>query len=158
MRSFFLTIFSVLLLSSCDNNYVYGEDKDIPIDGWQKDSTLIFETDSLTELPSIIKIGVNIRNTTDYLYRNLYLFLEIEIPGRTIPIRDTINHDFMTPDGYWKDGVEGATIKESTLYYPYAIQNPEKGIYKIKVQQAMRDELLRDIISIGVRIEKLDRE
>ena len=49
-----------------------------------------------------------------------------------------------------------AELKESVAYYPYAIQNPERGIYRIKVQQGMRDSLLQEVVSIGARIEKLD--
>ena len=62
----------------------------------------------------------------------------------------------MTPDGYWKDGVEGGGIKESMVYYPYAIKSPPEGVYTIKVQQGMRDEVLKGIVSIGSRIEKVE--
>ncbi|MAS51676.1 MAG: hypothetical protein CMD20_00585 [Flavobacteriales bacterium] len=172
MKSFFAVAFSILILTSCDSNFVYGEDIDIHMDGWHKDSVLVFKTDSLTELPPIITIGINIRNTTDYFYRNMYLFVEIQIPGQEHPIKDTLNHLLMTPDGYWMEGVEGASImesmayledkdvelKESTAYYPYAIQNPENGIYQIKVKQGMRDDLLKEVVSVGARIEKLVQE
>jgi len=169
MRIFVLILFSVLILASCDSNFVFGEDIDINSDGWHKDSVLVFKTASLTELPPTITIGINIRNTTDYFYRNMYLFVEIKIPGRENTIKDTLNHILMTPDGYWLEGVKGASImesmayledkdfevKESTVYYPYAIKNPEKGIYQIKVQQGMRDDILKEVVSVGARIEKL---
>lgn len=161
----------VFVLTSCDENFIYGVDRDINSKGWHKDSVFTFETDSLTDLPSIITIGFNIRNTTDYKYRNMYLFVEINIPGRERPLKDTLDHLLMTPDGYWTEGVKGASIKESMVYvqdsdaelkesiayYPYAIQNPEKGIYRIKIQQGMRDSILNDVVSIGVRIEKIAR-
>ena len=170
MKFLFFFIIAVLSLTSCDSKFIFGEDRNIEVEGWHKDSVFVFETDSLTDLPSIITIGFNIRNTTDYNYRNMYLFVEINIPGRDKPIKDTLNHLLMTPDGYWTEGVEGASIKESIVYlkdsdaelkesiayYPYAIQNPEKGIYRIKVQQGMRDSVLQEVVSIGARIEKLD--
>jgi gliding motility-associated lipoprotein GldH len=163
-------IIVVVLLTSCDTRFIYGEDYDVDELGWHQDSVYVFETDSLTKLPPLITIGFNIRNTTDYLYRNMYLFVEIQIPGREKPIKDTLDHILMTPDGYWVEGVQGASIKESMAYlkdkevelkesiayYPYAIQNPERGVYRIKVQQGMRDEVLKDVVSIGARIEKLD--
>ena len=172
MKSFLAVAFSILILTGCDSKFVYGEDIDIPFEGWHKDSVLVFKTDSLTELPPVITIGINIRNTTDYFYRNMYLFVEIQIPGQEHPIKDTLNHLLMTPDGYWREGVEGAGImesmaylkdkdgelKESTAYYPYAIQNPENGIYQIKVKQGMRDELLKDVVSVGARIEKFVKQ
>ena len=155
MKQFFFAILSVIVLASCDGDFVYGKDVDINADGWHRDSILVFKTDSLVDLPNILKIGFNIRNNADYYYRNMYLFVEIEIPGREQSIKDTIDHLLMTPDGYWLEGVEGVSIKESVAYYPYAIQNPEQGIYTIKVQQGMRDEVLKDVVSVGARIEKL---
>ena len=153
-------IFSIVIvfgLSSCDGSFIYGEDYNISADGWHKDSTLTFTTDSLTDLPSVITIGLNLRNTKAYSYRNLYLFVEIDIPGKDQPIKDTIDHILMTADGYWSEGVQGGDIKESIVYYPYAIQNPPKGVYTIKVQQGMREQFLKEVISVGTRIQKLDR-
>lgn len=157
MVRFYFVILSIVFLSSCNSDFIYGKDADISVDGWHKDSVLVFKTDSLNDLPSIIKIGFNIRNNTDYYYRNMYLFVEINIPGKNKPIKDTLDHILMTSDGYWKEGVEGASIKESVVYYPYAIQNPAKGVYTIKVQQGMRDEVLKDVVSVGARIEKLEQ-
>jgi gliding motility-associated lipoprotein GldH len=170
MKILFFFNAAIILFTSCDNKLIYGKDLDIGYQGWHQDSIFTFVTDSLTDLPPILTIGFNIRNTTDYKFRNLYLFVEINIPGRDKPIKDTIDHLLMTPDGYWTEGVVGASIKESMVYlkdsdvdlkesiayYPYAIQNPEKGIYRIKIQQGMRDSILEDVVSIGTRIEKID--
>lgn len=153
-------IFAILIVfgvTSCDGSFIYGEDYNLSAEGWHQDSTLTFKTDSLTDLPSVVTIGLNIRNTTAYAYRNMYLFVEIDIPGKDQPIKDTIDHILMTADGYWKEGVEGGDVKESVAYYPYAIQNPSKGVYTIKVQQGMREEVLKEVISVGARIQKLDR-
>lgn len=157
MKQILFVILTIVMLSSCDSSFVYGEDVDLNPNGWHKDSVIVFKTDSLSELPPIVKIGFNIRNTISYEYQNMYLFVEIDIPGRDKPIKDTIDHSLMTPNGYWKEGVEGSNIKESIAYYPYAIQNPAKGVYTIKVQQGMRTDVLKEVVSIGARIEKLER-
>lgn len=153
---FLILVGIVLFFTSCNQSFIHGNDVDINSSGWHKDSILVFKTDSLTDLPSIIKIGFNIRNNIDYYFSNTYLFIEIKIPGEENSLKDTINHILMTPDGYWKDGVEGGGIKESMVYYPYAIKSPPEGIYTIKVQQGMRDEVLKGIVSIGFRIEKVE--
>lgn len=150
----FLTI--ILFLTSCNKSLIYGDDIDLGSSEWHKDSILVFQSDSIIDLPSMIKIGFNIRNNIDYYYRNMYLFIEVNIPGKAESIKDTINHFLMTPDGYWIDGVEGGNIKESVVYYPYAIKNPPKGVYTITVEQGMRDDVLKGIVSIGSRIEKVE--
>ena len=151
---FFLAI--ILFCTSCNQSLVFGDDVNLNASGWHKDSILVFKSDSLIDLPSIIKIGFNIRNNIDYSFSNMYLFLEIHIPGKVESIKDTINHILMTPDGYWLDAVEGGNIKESMVYYPYAIKSPPEGVYTIKIQQGMRDEVLKDVVSIGSRIEKVE--
>lgn len=151
---FFFMLIGVISLTSCDNTMIYGEDVDIKDHVWHKDSILSFESDSLLDLPQVLKIGVTVRNTVDYKYRNLWLFVEIKLPNKEIPIRDTLNHALMTAEGFWSENVEGSNIKESVKYYKYAIQNPPKGKYSVKVQHGMRDELLSEIVSIGTRIEK----
>lgn len=157
MKLLFLSLlFPFVIFTSCNQSFVFGEDIDINPKGWHKDSILVFYSDSLTELPSLIKIGFNIRNNIDYYFRNIYLFVEINIPGKEQPIKDTINHLLMTSEGYWVDEVKGGNIKESIAYYPYAIKNPPKGVYTMKIQQGMRDEVLKGIVSIGSRIERVD--
>lgn len=157
MRFLFLIFCSVILcFTSCNQSFVFGDDIDLNSNGWHKDSVLVFRTDSLADLPSVIKIGFNIRNNIDYYFSNLYLFIEISLPGKQEIIKDTINHHLMTSEGYWLDGVEGGNIKESMVYYPYAIKSPPKGVYTIKVQQGMRDNLLKGLVSIGSRIEKVE--
>ena len=151
---FFSLLLGVVLLTSCDNAMIYGEDLDIKDHFWHKDSIFIFESDSLIDLPQVLKIGVTVRNTVDYKYRNLWLFVEIKLPNKETPIRDTLNHVLMTSEGFWSENVDGSNIKESVKYYKYAIQNPPEGRYGVKVQHGMRDEFLGEIVSIGTRIEK----
>jgi gliding motility-associated lipoprotein GldH len=151
---FFFILIGVISLTSCDNTMIYGEDVDIKDHVWHKDSILSFESDSLLDLPQVLKIGVTVRNTVDYKYRNLWLFVEIKLPNKETPIRDTLNHALMTAEGFWNENVDGSNIKESVKYYKYAIQNPPKGKYSVKIQHGMRDEFLGEIVSIGTRIEK----
>lgn len=144
------------VLASCNSNLIYADFNNIQPNGWHKDSVYSYQTDSLTDMPDFMKIGFDVRNTVDYKYRNLYLFVELEIPGQKV-IKDTLDHILMSPDGFWLDEVEGSSIKESTKYYKYAIKNPPQGVYTIKVQQGMRDSILKEIVSVGARIEKLEK-
>lgn len=156
MKKLVVYLITCLVISSCGTDIIYAEVKDLPKEGWHKDSIYSFTTDSLVDMPKYLKIGFDLRNTVDYKYRNIYLFVEISIPGQK-PIKDTLDHLLMSPDGFWLENVEGSTIKESTKYYKYAIQNPPKGKYTLTVQQGMRDSILTNIVSVGARIEKLEK-
>ncbi len=64
----------------------------------------------------------------------------------------------MDDQGNWLPHVHGGTIKESKHDYRYALSKPPKGQYNIELAQGMRKEILKNVVSIGARIEKLDHD
>ena len=157
MKRLITILFAALVLSSCDRSFIYEQNREMNSGAWHKDSIQVFTTDSLTalELGKAIKIGFNVRNTVDYNFRNLWLFVELELPNGQ-SIKDTLDHVMMDAQGYWMDGVKGgSSVKESRIYYPYGITNPPAGVYRIKIQHGMRMEALPEILSVGARIEEL---
>lgn len=158
-------IFIVLAigLSSCDDKQVYDNYKSIP-NQWQKDSVVSFQV----RPPDSIKpynLFVNIRNTNNYKFNNLFLIVEMEYPhGKTIT--DTLEYQMAKPNGELLG--EGFTdIKENKLWYkgydqPFKFE--EVGDYKIKIQQAMRNngdingvDNLEGITDVGFRIENTNK-
>tara|TARA_B110000211_G_scaffold228124_1_gene283853 strand:+ start:2413 stop:2889 length:477 start_codon:yes stop_codon:yes gene_type:complete len=148
--------FIVVLLASC-GSAVYEKNQDVNELGWHKDSVLVFETDSLAKLPGAIVFGVNLRNTTDYKYRNFWCYMSIKLPNGKV-FSDTIDHLLMSPDGHWLKYVDGNnSIKSSNIFFKYPINNPEPGKYSIKVQHAMRSESLEDIVSVSAFIKEFKK-
>lgn len=155
-----VTVALVLSLCSCDSSLIFDETHTFPSHAWHKDSALTFTFNSDSIYAKKATIAVNLRHTTDYSYRNLWLFMDLKIPNQPLK-RDTLNLSLMNELGYDSPNVKretltGGTIKESKHYYRFAIQNPPSGEYKIKLQHAMRIEQLDEIVSIGARIEKIE--
>ena len=158
-KSAWLLPIFIFLLGSCDSNRVYDEYKSVP-DEWQKDSVISFK---VTPKDSIkpYNLFVNIRNTNAYKFSNLFLIVEMVYPhGKTIT--DTLEYQMTKPNGELLG--EGLTdIKENKLWYkgydkPFVFE--ELGDYKIKIQQAMRNNgdvdgvnKLEGITDVGFRIE-----
>lgn len=142
-------------VTSCDTQRVFEENRDVENHVWHKDSvyTFIYDTDSIFEIPAMV-FAFNVRNTIDYAYRNLWLFIEIELPNKMV-IKDTLNLFLTDENGYWLKHVKGGSIKEARFYYK-AKPKPPKGRYVIKIQHGMRDEKLGEIVSVGARIEKVE--
>ena len=155
--SFYLIIILISgTLISCDSKRLYERNVDIHGHSWNKDSVLTFNYQSDTILvPKALNFSFNVRNTVDYEYRNLWLFMELRFPNKTT-IKDTINIFLMDEQGFWLDNIQGGSIKESRHYYKFALSKPPKGVYTIKIQHGMRDENLENIVSIGARIEKIE--
>jgi len=153
----FLTlVFLFVGLVSCDDTRVFDEYKTVS-DSWEKEEKISFvlpELDSLQQYD----LFINIRNTNDYKYNNLYLISEMQFPnGRTIV--DTLQYEMAEPNGAWL-GTGFTDMKESKLWYKENKRFVEKGEYKIVLQHAMRKNgetlginSLEGITDIGFRIE-----
>ena len=154
--SIYILGFSIVFLTRCGSS-VYEENIDVTDLAWHKDSIYVFETDSLTKLPDAVVFGVNIRNTIDYKYRNIWCYMSITLPNGKV-FSDTIDHYLMTPDGYWLENVDGNNaIKSSNIFFKYPINNPESGKYSITLQHAMRGEVLEDVVSVSAFIKEFKK-
>jgi gliding motility-associated lipoprotein GldH len=161
-NSFWVVLIYCTFFSSCDSNRVFDEYKSVP-NQWHKDSIISFNVippDSTNNY----NLFVNLRNTNDYKYNNLFLIVEMDYPNGKI-LKDTLEYKMADPDGKLL-GTGFTDVKENKLWYK-GFERPfifnESGEYKIKIQHAMRQngqvngiENLVGITDIGFRIEKLE--
>ena len=149
-----------ITICSCDTNRVYDEYKSVP-NQWNKDSVISFK---VTPPDSIngYNLFINLRNTNDYKYSNLFLIVEMDYPnGKTV--KDTLEYKMADPNGKLL-GTGFTDVKENKLWYkgykaPFVFN--ETGEYEVKVQQAMRQngqiggiDNLEGITDVGFRIEQ----
>jgi len=145
-------------LVSCDKNQIFDQYKTFE-DGWHKDSIVSFDFEQeVSKKP--LNMFVNIRNNDDYEFNNLFLIIKLEQPKGKIQI-DTLEYQMANPDGTLM-GEGFSDIKESKLWYKEGFSFPEKGKYKVSIQQAVRQngkvkgvEVLQGVTEIGFRIESL---
>lgn len=137
-----------LLLTACGGNVVYTEFKSLPVKGWEADSLLVFEptiNDTLTDY----EMQITIRHTDAYPYQNMWLFVGVE-KDSTVILTDTIEFFLANDRGEWLGG--GLTVKELPLMYREKYQFANSGTYHITLQQGMREDALRGVTEVGVKI------
>lgn len=159
-NSFWIILFGCAFVCSCDSNRVFDEYKSVP-NQWHKDSIISFNVippDSTNNY----NLFVNLRNTNEYKYSNLFLIVEMDYPNGKIQ-KDTLEYKMADPNGKLL-GKGFTDVKENKLWYkgfdrPFVFN--ESGEYKIKIQHAMRKngqvngiDNLEGITDIGFRIEK----
>jgi len=145
-------------LVSCDKNQIFDQYKTFD-NGWHKDSIVSFDFEQeVSKKP--LNMFVNIRNNDDYEFNNLFLIVKLEQPKGKIKI-DTLEYQMANPDGTLM-GEGFSDIKENKLWYKENFSFPEKGKYKVSIQQAIRQngkvkgvEVLQGVTEIGFRIETL---
>jgi len=147
------------LITSCDSKAVYDVYKELP-NQWHKDSVANFNFQS-PDTTNIYNLYVNIRNTNDYKYSNLFLIVELNYPNGKA-VKDTLEYKMAAPNGELL-GSGFSDIKESKLWYRgfnSKFKFSEEGEYNVNIQHAMRNngdvngiENLEGITDIGFRVE-----
>ncbi|MFV0471682.1 MAG: gliding motility lipoprotein GldH [Paludibacteraceae bacterium] len=139
-----------LFVVSCHQSDIYFQYKNIPQNNWHKDSSLIFNCYiEKKEIP--YNIYLHIRHQGNYPYQNMWLFLQQDNPD-SVSIKDSVEVFLANQYGKWL-GSGAGSLKEMPVLYKQSVYFPDTGTYDLEIKQGMRDDLLRGISSVGVRIE-----
>lgn len=153
MRAFYSIIFLAFLLISCTEERYYENNYDFQDRIWNMDESAVFnfEIDSI-ELPYRIKL--NVRNTMDYPYRNLYI--KYQLRDSTHLMEDQLLNlklfEAKTGKPY---GDHQSDLYSHQLILQDSVFFPQKGKYKIELKQYMREKKLEGVVSTGIRIEQI---
>lgn len=157
MHKVLVFLFGVFLLLACESNIVLSETKSLP-NGWDKNEPITFTIPQLDSLKAY-NIFINVRNSNEYPYNNLFLVASIKFPhGKTTT--DTLEYKMAYPNGAWMgEGI--GSIKENKLWFKENIRFSEAGNYNITITQAVRNigevdgvSQLPGITDVGFSIEE----
>lgn len=145
---FILIVFST---SSCTNRVVFDDVSAVNSEGWNLNDKHRF-TMNIEDTAATYMYYLHIRNDESYRYSNLYLFMNSRFPNGSLTT-DTIECMLADPSGKWL-GKGSGYQKDHLILVNSSLKFPLKGNYVVDIWQAMRDEQLVGIQSIGIRIEK----
>ena len=146
---FFISIL-LLLLSSCGDNSIYDHNEQVS-KPWTADNKAVFSIE-VNDTLTAFDFFINIRNTTDYNYSNLYLFIKTDFPDGRFSV-DTAELFLADIKGNWL-GKGYGEIKDNQILFRRRGRFPMSGIYTFTFEQAMRDKGLEGIESVGIRVVK----
>ncbi|OFY25053.1 MAG: hypothetical protein A2W98_07005 [Bacteroidetes bacterium GWF2_33_38] len=122
----------------------------IPDMTWNKENIIKIEV-NIDDTVSLHNVYINIRNTGQYKYSNLYIFMKAE--GVSNSFEDTIDCILADDSGRWLgDGL--GDLWDSQYLIRQNVRFPNAGKYTFHLQQGMRDDLLEDVSDVGISIEK----
>lgn len=154
MKQLLSYIFSIIFcvgISSCDRRKVFEDYRKLNPDGWNKDSVVVFNV-PITDTTRNANLYLDIRNKGNYPYSNLWLFLSIKSPDGK-QVTDTVEFTLAEPSGRWKGSGLGG-LYDNQILYRKSVYFPHKGDYRFSIKQGMRDNVLKGINDIGIRVEK----
>lgn len=158
-KLFYFFLLFALILVSCDTKSVFDDYKTVP-KVWNNDKTISFNVNP-PDSTKAYNLFVNLRNTPDYKYNNLFLIVEMNFPhGKNII--DTLEYKMAKPNGEFL-GTGLSSVKENKLWYKEGVVFNETGEYVVNIKHAMRENgevngiaNLEGITDIGFRIEKTE--
>lgn len=149
--AFYILIIVVTALNSCDKKRFFDESTKIPVNGWHKDSAAAFDLE-ISDTLQFYKFFINLRHNDNYRYSNFYLFLNTRLPNGTYT-RDTIEMTLADFTGKWV-GKGFGTLRDNQILIRENLRFPRKGTYHFTIEQAMREEVLKGVENVGIRVER----
>ena len=150
---FWAGIILLAFTTSCNTSTVYEKYKPIPEAKWHKDSLVIF-TIPVTDKVQGHNLLINVRNEMDYNFSNLWLFIEMEIPGGQV-MKDTFEITLAAPSGKWLgEGFGGVKTRQVMYIRNYSFSRT--GEYTVKIQHGMREDVLTGIKDVGFTVTKIE--
>ncbi len=145
-------LFSLLgiFILSCTNQAIFDdflETKDI----WESKNFAGFNVE-VTDTISPYDFYINISNSVDYEFSNIYLFLKTIFPDKRYTI-DTLECILADKSGKWIGNGFGK-YRNNQILFKQKGRFPMAGEYRFEIEQGMRSTTLAGIHSIGIRIEK----
>ncbi len=149
----FIVAISLISFFACDRKMVFEDYRSLPELKWAVDSTVTFAF-NISDTTINHNLYFNIRNSVDYEYSNLWLFVCI-LPPDSEAMKDTIEFTLANPLGKWFGKGHGK-FRDIQYMYRRNVFFPDTGLYQFQIKQGMREQVLEGIRDIGLRVEKVE--
>jgi gliding motility-associated lipoprotein GldH len=141
----------VLFLTACDSKMVFEKNKKMDEATWNSTDIVKFNV-AIPDTLAGYNYYINIRNTTDYGFANLFMFVKTVYPDGKISV-DTVECYLADIQGRWLGKGQGRII-DNRILFRKSVRFPQAGVYSFEYEQGMRVNQLYGIEDIGIRIEK----
>ena len=147
---YFVLLIFFFVLANCSGEALYSKFTEIKNASWEKNSPCDFEF-MVTDTINSYDVFVEVRSNNDYMFRNLWLFVCLTTPDGSVR-QDTLNCELADVYGKWHG--KGNSLYTLDFLYEDAICFPDTGTYTYSVRQGMREDPLKGISDIGLRVVK----
>ena len=152
LKNSILSLFSACLLTACNEHTVYHSYQSLPNKGWGKSDTLYFQVPITDSVPTTLRLFAEVRNSIEYPYHDLHLFISQNLQDSTVWCTDTIAFCLADSTGRWTGHGWGSIYQSETFITSVRPLHPAN--YTIKIMSGMKDEKLQGLSDVGIRIEK----
>jgi gliding motility-associated lipoprotein GldH len=151
---FCVTIICVTCLLGCQTIDLY--EKHIPIPGhdWKRSSPLEAQFE-IKDTSASYQLFIVIRHTDAYKYNNIWLNVGLQSPGDSMYMQKLNVSLGDDAQGWYGSGMNDIwEVRKPLTDRPRRFVRA--GTYKYSISQIMRDNPLKHVMGVGIRVEKMD--
>jgi gliding motility-associated lipoprotein GldH len=141
-----------LALASCNRKTIYSHYEHTPLDGWEKNDTLVFSVPPVRH-DGVYREMIGLRTSSAYPFMGLTLVVEQEVWPSGLTRSDTLWCRLVDSDG----NIQGEGISNSQ--YNFQLLNlrlNSSDSLRVTVRHNMKREILPGISDIGLTLTKKD--
>ena len=157
LKNKYVIIGVFLAFVACSKHSFFTRYKSIENNKWPLDKPVDFKV-TIADSLAAYNLFINIRNTNQYPYSNLFLVVTQTYKNTIIQI-DTLEYQMADASGHWL-GSGFTSVKENKLIYKKDYIFTKKGLYNFSIAHAVRkngqvvgDKYLPGISDVGLQIE-----
>jgi len=158
MRSAFgkLLVFASMIMGivSCSHKEIFFEYHSFTNAEWNRDDPVVFDV-KIEDNSQPYDVSVELRNDDTYPFSNIWLFVDYKMPNGNSRT-DTIGADLADIYGKWYG--KGLSLYNLSIPYETTILFPDTGTYIYSIRQGMRENPLKGISDIGLKVSKKSGE
>ena len=153
MKRIIIYLIIILGVSSCAKIDLFEKQHSLPAQQWFYNDVPGF-TFNIADTTATYSIYVVLRHSDQYQYNNLWIRLGSKAPGDSIRFQN-INLKLATDAKGWDGSAMDDIYEVRKLISPGPVHFKTAGDYFFSIAQIMRENPLRHIFSVGLRIEKM---
>ena len=153
MREIGVLILLFILLGSCQTDEVPVGAFSFKENKWDQKVKPIFELE-ISDTTNVYDFFITLRNTTDYKYSNLFVYIE-ETPPFGPSTRSRHEIPIANPDGSWIGNKTGTIIENNYLVKRGKV--PFIGKYKFSIEQAITDQEVTEVLDISFQMKRFGK-
>lgn len=146
----FIALILLGVFSSCDDTRIIDENTSIPNQAWFYKNKLGFDFE-IPDTNKTYNVYVNLRVGSDYKYSNCFVMVHQTNPS-LVQSKERKELILLDDRGNWLGKGLGDIYDFQIPVYTQK-RFSEKGLYKLELEQNMREDTLSPIYAAGVRVE-----
>jgi len=148
-KSFLLLVLCTLCLATCTTVDLYEKTVPIPDHEWKSSYKPEFNF-TIKDTTTLYQAFFVIRHTEKYNFKNIWVNYYFQPPADTMH-KETREFQLATNEGWLGTGLDDIYEHRIKLAEPGRLK---AGNYKFILENIMREDPLKEVLNVGIRIEK----